>query len=98
MPTKNLANSTADEMRSEYDLAALKGGVRGKYYPRATPGTTLVLLDPDIAKAFENGAAVNQALRTFLKMARVKTGKLPNKRLQPPAAAGRTRSRKRRRG
>jgi hypothetical protein len=35
-----------DDLRREYDLARLKGGVRGKYYKQATAGTNLVLLDP----------------------------------------------------
>ena len=33
-----------DDLRPEYDLATLEGGVRGKYYTRATAGTNLVLL------------------------------------------------------
>ena len=61
MPTKNLESSVADELRPEYDLASLKGGVRGKYYARATAGTTMVLLEPDVAEAFSDGASVNQS-------------------------------------
>ena len=49
MPTKNLESNAVDELRPEYDFASLKGGVRGKYYARATAGTTLVLLEPDVA-------------------------------------------------
>lgn len=82
MPTKNLESSAIDELRPEYDLAALKGRVRGKYYARATAGTTLVLLEPDIADAFPNGSSVNEALRSYLRLAR---GKLAGKRLQPTA-------------
>jgi len=41
-----------DELRPEYDLTRLKGGVRGKYHQRATAGTNLVLLEPDVALAF----------------------------------------------
>ena len=75
MTTKNLANNDVDELRPEYDLATLKGRVRGKYYVRATAGTTMVLLEPDVAEAFSNGASVNQALRSYLRTSR---GKLPN--------------------
>ena len=78
MPTKNLDSSVTDELRPEYDLASLKGGVRGKYYARATAGTTMVLLEPDVAEAFSDGASVNQALRSYLRTSR---GKLPNKAL-----------------
>ena len=77
---KHLASSGVDEIRPEYDLATLKGRVQGKYFARATAGTTLVLLEPDIAEAFSDGASVNQALRAYLRTSR---GKLPNKALQP---------------
>jgi len=41
------------ELRPEYDLRQLlKSGVRGKYAKRYHAGTNLVLLDPDILKAF----------------------------------------------
>ena len=30
-----------DDLRAEYDLSQLKGGVRGKYYRAATAGTNL---------------------------------------------------------
>ena len=51
-----------DELRPEYDLRQLlKAGVRGKYAKRYHAGTNLVLLDPDIRKAFRSETAVNQA-------------------------------------
>jgi len=52
-----------DELRPEYDLANLKGAVRGKYYQRAMAGTNLVLLEPDVARAFPDSNSVNRALR-----------------------------------
>jgi hypothetical protein len=85
MPTKNLDRSVADELRPEYDLASLKGRVRGKYYARATAGTTMVLLEPDVAQAFSDGASVNQALRSYLRRSR----KLPDKALQPTSRKAR---------
>jgi hypothetical protein len=94
MPTKNLA-SPVDELRSEYDLATLKGRIQGKYYARATAGTTLVLLEPDVAEAFPSGRAVNRALRMYLKS---RGGKLPNKRLQPTATRKSAKRTSRRRG
>jgi hypothetical protein len=62
-----------------------RGRVRGKYYPRATAGTTLVLLAPDVAKTFPDGSSVNEALRTYLRTSRADRDKLP-KRLHPVAA------------
>jgi hypothetical protein len=41
---RELAKRRDDELRPEYDLTRLKGGVRGKYYKQATAGTNLVLL------------------------------------------------------
>ena len=58
-----------DELRPEYDFAAMQGGVRGKYVQRYRSGTNLVLLDPDIAKAFPTDASVNEALRLLLQIA-----------------------------
>ena len=58
-----------DELRPEYDFAAMQGGVRGKYVQRYRSGTILVLLDPDIAKAFPTDASVNEALRLLLQIA-----------------------------
>ncbi len=50
-------------MRPEYDF---RGGVRGKYVSRYRDGTNVVVLDPDVAAAFPNADAVNQALRKLL--------------------------------
>jgi hypothetical protein len=44
----------------------LKGRVRGQYYSRVTAGTTFVLLEPDVGKAFPDGSRVNKARRTYL--------------------------------
>ena len=43
-----------DELRSEYDFKALKGGVRGKYFSAASASTNLVLIDSDLLKNFPN--------------------------------------------
>ena len=66
-----------DELRPEYDLRELLSrGVRGKYAERYRAGTNLVLLAPDVAKAFANNAeAVNDALRLVIEMTKVTVGK-----------------------
>ena len=66
---KELGKRRSDDLRPEYDLASLKGGVRGKYYKQATGGTNLVLLDPDVARAFPDSASVNRALRLLREVA-----------------------------
>ena len=54
-------------MRSEYNFDYSKA-VRGKYYKRVLKeGANVVVLEPDIAKAFPNSASVNDALRVVLK-------------------------------
>ena len=58
-----------DRMRAEYDFSA---GVRGKYARRFAKGTNLVLLEPDVAAAFGDGASVNRALRALLEIAPVR--------------------------
>jgi hypothetical protein len=58
--------SDADDLRPEYDLSKLKGGVRGKYLSRYRAGTNLALLAPDVRAAFPTDDAVNQALRSLL--------------------------------
>jgi len=59
-----------DELRPEYDLAALlKGGARGKYAEAFARGTNLVLLAPDVAQAFPSDEAVNEALRLVMRLA-----------------------------
>ena len=66
---KEISSDTEDELRPEYDLASLlKGGVRGKYAERYRQGTNLVLLDPDVARAFPTEEAVNEALRHVMRM------------------------------
>jgi len=61
-----------DELRPEYDIKSLlKDGVRGKYTTRYKAGTNLVLLDPEVAKAFPNEKAVNEALKLVIKLAKL---------------------------
>lgn len=64
--SRESAKKLVDELRPEYDLSRLKGGVRGKYYKRAIVGTNLVLIEPDLAKAFPDTNSVNRALRALL--------------------------------
>ena len=58
----------SDDLRPEYDLSKLKGGVRGKYAKRFQQGTNLVLLSPDVARYFPDERSVNAALRSLVGM------------------------------
>jgi hypothetical protein len=71
MPTKKISSSRPDELRAEYDLSRLGRPVRGKYFARASAGTNVVLLDPDVARAFPTPEAVNTALRMLVDVASV---------------------------
>ena len=57
-----------DELRTEYDETLLKDGIRGKYAQQYAAGTNIVRLAPDVAAAFPNDEAVNEALRFVLKV------------------------------
>lgn len=48
------------EIRAEYDFS---GGERGRYADRFREGSRVVVLDPDVAAAFPDSKAVNDALR-----------------------------------
>ena len=57
----------SDDLRPEYHFDYSKA-VRGKYYKRILKeGTNVIILEPDVAKAFPDSAAVNDALRVVLK-------------------------------
>jgi hypothetical protein len=64
-----------DDLRREYNLDDLKGTVRGKYYKRAIARTNLVLLEPDIARAFPDSDSVNRALRLLRDVATKSAGR-----------------------
>ena len=49
----------------EYGFSQMQG-VRSKYDERFREGTNLVLLDPDVAAAFPDAKAVNDALGQLL--------------------------------
>jgi len=59
----------SDELRPEYHREELGDGVRGKYFENYQKGTNLVLLNPDVAKAFPTEESVNNALRFLIDIA-----------------------------
>ena len=59
-----------DELRPEYNFDYSKA-VRGKYYKRLMEeGSNVIVLEPDVAKAFRDSASVNEALRSLLDLTR----------------------------
>ncbi len=69
--TKKAKPPGPDTMRAEYPREALGKGVRGKYFKQHAESTNLVLLQPEVAKAFSTPAAVNEALRGLMQSRRV---------------------------
>jgi len=60
---KKRASKPAElDLRAEYDFSS---GIRGKYARRYSQGTNVVVLEPDVAKAFPSAAAVNSSLRAL---------------------------------
>ena len=70
MKKKTEKRQRRDELRREYDMTKLKGGVRGKYVARYRLGTNLVLLSPDVAEYFPDEQSVNTALRGLIRVAK----------------------------
>jgi len=71
---KASAKGIDDDLRPEYDLSQLQGGVRGKYYREATAGTNLVLIEHELADVFPDSASVNRALRMLVNTAAAAAG------------------------
>ena len=85
---KARTSSASEDMRAEYDFDYSKA-VRGKYYRRLLKeGANVVVLDPDVAKAFRSSAAVNEALRSLLRMSEA-TRRLTSRSSGRAATAGR---------
>lgn len=56
-----------DELRPEYDFRSMTGVQRGKYAARYRERLRFVRLAEDIAGEFADEAAVNEALRDYLR-------------------------------
>lgn len=63
-----------DDLRPEYEFD-FSTAERGRYAARLKiEGSNLVLVDPDLAKAFPDSASVNAALRSVVEFAQVAAG------------------------
>ena len=59
------------ELQKEYDLSKMTVLPKGRFDPKRRIGNNIVLLEPDIAKAFPSDEAVNEALRLLLKASKL---------------------------
>ena len=83
----------SDDLRPEYRFDYSKA-VRGKYYRRLIQeGANVAVLEPDVAAAFRDSAAVNDALRSLLQMSET-TRRLTLSGLEGPSEARRRRARR----
>ncbi|HBH01134.1 MAG TPA: hypothetical protein DDZ42_04295 [Candidatus Rokubacteria bacterium] len=76
---RKVSRKPTDELRPEYKRSDFGSLVRGKYAQRVREATNVVVLDPQVAKAFPNDRAVNRALRGLLR--RRKSSTRPTTRL-----------------
>jgi len=65
----------SNDLRPEYRREDLAKGVRGKYLKAYRAGTNLVLLRPEVAKAFPTEEAVNDALCSLIEVAQRSIGR-----------------------
>jgi len=84
MATSPETREPSDEMRPEYDFRTMRSVVRGKYAARYHEKLRVVRLADDVAPCFADEAAVNAALREYLRAQ--KTAE-PNQPLQQTGPA-----------
>ena len=70
---KKVNPKTESEMRAEYTRSDFGKMTRGKYYKQVMKSSNVVVLNADIAKAFPNSTAVNEALGQLLTLAKSAT-------------------------
>ncbi|MCX7045543.1 MAG: hypothetical protein NTX50_08685 [Candidatus Sumerlaeota bacterium] len=82
---KKTKQTEKDELRPEYRRSDFKGPmIRGKYAKRLRESSNIVVLRPEVAKAFPNEEAVNSALLSLMELAKRAT-----RPARPRAAANR---------
>jgi hypothetical protein len=55
------------DLKEEYDLSKMTILPKGRFDPKRRIGNNVIVLEPDVAKAFPDDEAVNEALRLILK-------------------------------
>ena len=78
-----------DHMRREYERSDFPKLERGKFYSEVAKGTSVVLLEPELAKAFPTSRAVNEALAGLLELTE-KTARLARRSPRSRSKVART--------
>lgn len=64
---KKASRKSNDGLRVQYKRSDFGSLVRGKYAQRVAEATNVVVLEPQVARAFPNDHAVNKALKGLLR-------------------------------
>jgi hypothetical protein len=83
---RKASRKAADQLREEYRRSDFGTLVRGKHSRRAANGTNVVVLDPQVARAFPDDRAVNTALRRVLRARKAAARRGPKAASGKPAA------------
>jgi hypothetical protein len=59
------------ELKEEYDLSQMTILPKGRFDPKRRLGNNVIVLEPDVAKAFPNDEAVNEALLLLLQASKL---------------------------
>lgn len=84
---KKASTKTVDQDIPELKREQLGKGIRGKYLKHLMQGSNVVVLQPEIQKAFPTSEAVNKALASMLAFAQetqgltARSGRTPRKRI-----------------
>ena len=71
---KTVKQTDKDKLRAEYKLSDFPGGfMRGKYASRLRKSSNIIVLRPEVAEAFPNEEAVNNALLSLIDVAQKTT-------------------------
>lgn len=77
---KKAKSESSTEMRREYKRSDFGAMERGKYAGRIKLPSTVVVLNPEVAKVFRSSEAVNDALMTLVNVAKAAVRR-PRKRV-----------------
>ena len=75
---KKARRRLGDELRVEYKRSDIGELVRGRYASRIAASCNVVVLEPQVARVFTNERAVNEALRSLIRVAEA-SARLPQR-------------------
>jgi len=83
---KKRINPNDYELRGEYNLSKMTIVAKGRYAPNRRAGKNVVLLEPDVVKAFPNDQSVNAALRLVMQMTKIPAKRRTKSKTRPMVA------------